>query len=366
MLRNLTNSIKSIGVKLNEPVFIKDYSSQQGVIDELETLKLGIDDSDIIKSIDRDIKMIGYGDNGEKQVAYELKNSYLPMYCLHNITLEHNGLKAQFDFILITNKGLVVLETKKLNGNIEIRNTGDFIRSFKSNTGKTYKKEGMYSPITQNERHVELLSKFLKHHKLIKHAPVYSLVVMANPKSILNHKYAPKVIKEKIVKYDQLNKKIKSYIDVKSDINLPIYSMFEIADHITKFATEPENTFVNKYEKYKLDVLKTSDTVVKDIEATLKKYEKNPIQKVEAIKTLKREVPSTKKNDETLTSELKAYRLKTCRAEGIKAYMIFNNAQMEEMIKAYPTTKEELISLKGFGPVKYEKYGIAILKIFSS
>jgi hypothetical protein len=53
-------------------------------------------------------------------VYFELKNSFIPMLCLHDIRLEYNDYIAQFDFILITCKFIYVLETKKLNGDIEI------------------------------------------------------------------------------------------------------------------------------------------------------------------------------------------------------------------------------------------------------
>jgi len=339
MLRNLKNSIKSIGVSLKEPEFIKPYEGQDKAISELENLKLGIDDDRILQSIDRDIRLIKYGQQGEKQVTYELKHSFLPIYCLHDININHEGLKAQFDFIIISNKCITVLETKTLNGNIEIRNNGDFIRTIKSSSGKTIKKEGMYSPISQNDRHIEILEKFLKHHKMIKFMPIKSLVVMANPKSILNYRYAPKTIKSQVVKYDQLKNKLKDINDTCNEVNVPVVTMKEIADFITFNSEVKENSFLNKYEKYKYDVLKKSDQVVNH-------------------------VSKQKKEKEILVNELKAYRLAKSREENIKAYYIFNNAEMDKMIEAYPTTREELIALRGFGPAKFDKYGEDILYIF--
>jgi len=62
---------------------------------------------------------------------------------------------------------------------------------------------------------------------------------------------------------------------------------------------------------------------------------------------------------------LKSYRLKTSREEGIKPYFIFNNAEMEELIKINPRTKTELLRVRGFGEKKIEKYGDAILNILN-
>lgn len=61
------------------------------------------------------------------------------MLALHDIRLEYEEYTAQFDFILITKKCIYVLETKKLSGNIEINEDGDFIRTIRTKQGKFYK-----------------------------------------------------------------------------------------------------------------------------------------------------------------------------------------------------------------------------------
>jgi len=40
--------------------------------------------------IDRDIVLLKYGLDGENNVSYELKNSFIPMLCLHDIRLQAN------------------------------------------------------------------------------------------------------------------------------------------------------------------------------------------------------------------------------------------------------------------------------------
>ena len=70
------------------------------------------------------------------------------------------------------------------------------------------------------------------------------------------------------------------------------------------------------------------------------------------------------KIDETpLYQALKQYRYETSKAEGIKAYYIFNNAQLEVLIAAIPRSMDELRKVSGFGEVKCEKYGTAIIEI---
>ena len=114
-------------------------------------------------------------------------------------------------------RGIVfVLECKNLFGNIEIDNSGNFIRTF--TYGKTKVKEGIYSPITQNQRHLEVIRLLRRDTKnFIEKASfdsnfskIYrSVVVLANPKTVLNAKYVRKEIKEQVIRADQLISYIK-------------------------------------------------------------------------------------------------------------------------------------------------------------
>ncbi|MEE0859531.1 MAG: HRDC domain-containing protein [Acutalibacteraceae bacterium] len=60
---------------------------------------------------------------------------------------------------------------------------------------------------------------------------------------------------------------------------------------------------------------------------------------------------------------LKNYRYNQSKIEKVKAYYIFNNLQIEALIKANPKTICELKNIKGFAEVKCSKYGEDILKI---
>ena len=80
-------------------------------------------------------------------------------------------------------------------------------------------KEGIYSPITQNQRHLEVLRKIKRDSKTnLVYKMMFdkffdenykSIVVLANPKTILNARYAKKEIKDKVIRADQLNRYIK-------------------------------------------------------------------------------------------------------------------------------------------------------------
>ena len=63
--------------------------------------------------------------------------------------------------------------------------------------------------------------------------------------------------------------------------------------------------------------------------------------------------------------ELRAYRLNKSREENIKAYFIYNDNQLKDLISKMPKSKEELQLVAGFGEKKADKYGDDILKIVS-
>lgn len=112
--------------------------------------------NDIKEKIQKEIAITKAGLIGEENILFELKNSNMDMVVLRDIYLEtKGGLGAQIDFVVITSKLVFIIECKNLFGNIEIDSKGNFIRTMEYG-GKKHK-EGIYSPITQNERHLNVI-----------------------------------------------------------------------------------------------------------------------------------------------------------------------------------------------------------------
>lgn len=107
---------------------------------------------------------------------------------------------------------------------------GDLIRQFKNSKGKIIKKEGIFSPITHNERHIRIIKDLLIKNRLIKNCLVISRVVIANPKNIVNTRYAPKYVKEPVIKYDQVTKNLKHVIDGTNNVNMSYKTIMDIAE----------------------------------------------------------------------------------------------------------------------------------------
>jgi len=340
--------------RMKEPVFLKESSDAEIQLDKLKALEsmLNEEGQNIIK---QDIKRLEYGIAGEKNIEFELKNSHMPICILHDIYLEDGDLSAQIDYLVFTKKICFVIECKNLYGDIEINNSGDFIRTIEFGARK--KKEGIYSPITQNQRHLELMKKIKTDNKnniltkLI--AGRYfedfnkSVVVLANPKTVLNAKYAKKEVKEKVIRADQLIQYIKDMYENSKVAADSEDKMLAWAQSYLDLHKNVEKDYTGKYEQYKINIITPQ-----------KKEAPSPVAERSAIRVDEIPVEET-----DIFKELKAYRLDMSREEKIKPYFIYNDNQLKDLIAKMPRNKEELKTVSGFGEVKANKYGDDILKI---
>lgn len=329
--------------KLIGPVFLKTNNQTIEYINRLKGL-YGKSTGDLREEIEKQVTIAEYGLKGEESIAFELKNSGKDMYILQDIYLEAGDLSAQIDYLVVTRKRIYILECKNLIGDIEVNNTGDFIRTYQIRGKKI--REGIYSPITQNIRHMHVIKEVRKasrSNNITKKIfeshfddNYKSIVVLANPKTILNAKYAKKEIKEQIVRADQLVSKIRE-MDQQVEHEMSAKEMLEVANYFLERNRPDRLDYAEKYEKM-----------------------------LEQVKTAKENVMSAAvENKEKLIKDLKAFRLERSRREKIKPYYIFNDVQMEELIEKNPKNKIELCKVSGFGDIKAEKYGDDILEILS-
>jgi hypothetical protein len=202
--------------KMTQPVVLKEDSSLNEQLRQLTELSQKSLPINIHKLVEDEIRCIKAGINGEEQLLYELKNSHIPMFILRDLCLDEDGMFAQIDFVIITRKLFFIIESKDLQGNIEIDSNGNFIRTMQYDN--SFREEGIYSPITQNQHHLDLLRHIRQKNrnflmkKLVKlffNCFNRSVIVLTNSQTILNAKKAPKKILDKVVRADQLIEYIK-------------------------------------------------------------------------------------------------------------------------------------------------------------
>lgn len=327
--------------RLKKQIVYKEDTTTRKELDKLKQYLLKHPN----KNLERKIKLFEYGLDGENKVLYELQHSGIGMYILHNINFEYNGKSAQIDFVVITARCTYFIECKNYLGNITVNNQGDFIRTYIKNNKKIT--EGVYSPITQSKRHLELIKEEnydnagllykLNFEKTFNSFHDY-IVVMANPKTIINDKYAPKEIKQRLVKADQ------------------------IIECITKLESRREP-------------FRTEKTIKEVADLYIETNKEKPLLKIELDENSDIDIPDNieieelkniKTDKEKIKGSLKKYRLQKAKSLNYKPYFIFNDQTLEEILNIMPKTKEELKKISGFADKKIEMYGEEIIEIINN
>lgn len=344
--------------RMSEPVFLKENSDAERQLEQLRALEnqLTPEGQELLRL---DIKRLEYGIVGEKNIAFELKNSHIPMYVLHDIHLQDGDLNVQIDYLVVTKKFNLVIECKNLYGDIEIKNTGEFVRSMK--LGNRWIKEGIYSPITQNQRHLEMMKHFMVSRR--KNAVMKfmteryfedfnkAVVVLANPKTVLNTRYAKKEVKEKVIRADQLVQYIKDMSNRSKELPNSDEDMRALAQFYLDMHRDTEVDYTAKYEAYRITANTESAAA------------STSVQGQNSVNVPSEAEQQPKLEESEIFKQLKAYRLKKSREEGIKPYYIYNDKQLKDLITKMPRSKSELTKVSGFGEVKANKYGDDVLRI---
>lgn len=331
ILGKLQDKIK--GNKLIKPDILKPVDDEKSQLTDLKDLLDEVSD-DQKEIVEKEIINVNRGLNGERRIEFELKNSDLPIIVLHDINLDYDERCSQIDFVVITTKCIFSIESKNLYGEVKI-NKDDFIRILRSKDNYTYKQERIYSPVSQNEKHISLLKHFLKDKLKINNMPIYSLVVFSDASTIVNTQYASKEVKDVVINHDNLKKRMKELIDSSSyDIN--VTGCYEIA-----------NTLLENDEGYK-------------------SYYVNNLKLKLGVKDEPENNNSNENNkDNELYDKLKNWRYEKAKELNVKPYYIFNNEVLSDLILKLPKNIDELFKINGFGIVKVNKYGYDIMKIIN-
>lgn len=123
------------------------------------------------------------GEEGEKNVAYKLKWLSKEYKVLNNVRLKSEIESQEFDNIVIGPNGIFHIETKNYGGDhgckIKIDNFGNWVRE------KNGKEIGIDSPEFQLRRHEIVLQENLKRFYSEKEYYVKGIIVISNPKTII-------------------------------------------------------------------------------------------------------------------------------------------------------------------------------------
>jgi len=280
------------------------------------------------------------GYENEKDAAYYIdfsfkntKNSIV----LHDLNLEFEGQKAQIDHLLISRLGIYVLESKFFSGDIIIDSHGAWTVKYGD------KEYSIPSPIEQNDRHIMIVEKILKKSGLFP--------------SVLGLSMLPK---------------IHNYILLSTQTKLPVECPKEVIKQDTLL-----NTIISRGESDILGAIVaiskiiSSDTAIA-VANKLLSFNREPVQKISKTKVkIKVPEPDVSIVEEVLEpvtvtkrtfEELKAIRTDLSKTFKVKAYYIFSDKTLQEILEKDPLNKEDMLKIHGVGEVKFEKYGKFFLR----
>ncbi len=224
---------------------IKDRDSKERDIRELKQI-LSLPNLSLKQRffIEREISTIQRGELGEEDSVYYINFYYgdsKNWVVIHDLRIEFNGKAAQIDHILINRFfDIYVLESKNYRYGVRITESGEFEVRYRN------RYIGIPSPIEQNKRHIELLSKFITAQGLlpkrlgIKIRPRFFNYVLVSPKATIRRPRSKKIdFSNNVIKADMLTSFIEKRIE-----EIPTLEAFRCAlkisplSEVEKFARE--------------------------------------------------------------------------------------------------------------------------------
>lgn len=198
-------------------MLLKQADSKEPQIGELQRL-IQIAPSSIKPKIEQELRMLQAGIKGEKEAAYFIDFAFkdsLNTGIIHDLRLEINGRVAQIDHLLLNRTmTFYVLETKYFHAGIKIGEDGQFLKwnNFKKNF------EGMPSPLSQNERHIDVLNNLITGIEWptrlgLTLVPTFESFVLASSQARVDR--PKKMDTSRVIKVDDLMKAIEKSVDSK-------------------------------------------------------------------------------------------------------------------------------------------------------
>ncbi len=312
---------------IDRPVVIKGFSNTSNQIKDLYFICDRLTNIEKRKLVLNEIASRQAGLKGEEIVFYTLANSDLPMYILHDISIQEFDYTYQFDIIAVTPKFLLMIEVKHLNGDLDITQDGN-IEYY--NYNKKYCNKDV---ITQAKLHIDTLKSVVKEQKELDNFEVYYLVVLSNDNRVYD-KSRRDLLEFGICKNNVLIQTIADMLKYeKQERNISEESMQRITNILIN-ENKPSH-YNNSIPGYQFS---DEDFEEKDIETTLPLYKCHELREI-----------------------LLGLRWRIAKENNTHEYYIYTNRELDRLVALCPRTLGELKQIPGFMQHKINKYGAQIV-----
>ena len=216
-------------------MLIKKRDSKQSEIEELTTLLSFPLPENKKFLIERELRFIKSGDQGENDSSYFIDfhfGSSKNWAVIHDLRLEVKDQVAQIDHLLINRfLEVYVLESKNFSYGVKITDMGEFLVNYKN------KYFSIESPIEQNKRHLIVLEQIFKQYDImpkrlgISMPPTFRSYVLVSPKSRVIRPPRENFDTSMVIKADMLRTQVDKEID-----NTSLISAFAAASKMVSSA----------------------------------------------------------------------------------------------------------------------------------
>jgi len=329
--------------ELGKPIFLKNTCSAKEQLIALKALdledKLNTEGQKLLRDNIRNSEL---GIEGEDNIAFQLKNSYMPMYILRDVYLEDDETKThgQIDFLVFTRKLCFVVESKYVTGKVSIDRKARFIRIEKSAL------KGCESPVAQNQRHIDLIRQIRKGNESFKE--IYSsVIVFSNYEMVLDDTEAPDEVGKIVIRVDELIRYIKDLYEKNEEWELSDEQLKDWAESFQHLHRNRKEDYSGIYRKYFLET-ESGDAVSETIAPDAPVKEPETYELYKALK------------------EYREKRIKTANQEN-KKLVVYAPEAINELMNVMPATMDELSSVKWFpgNGVVFKECGEDVLAIIS-
>lgn len=333
-------------------IYLKEFNDSNNKIKHLEDLQSQCQDKsimkDVLKMIEKELRIEKAGKHGESNVDYELRQFPKNMYILYDTYFINSSSDndAQIDFIAITNNYIYLIEVKYRSsqyGNCYREKNGDIIY-YKLDEQQNWEKDGQYpkvnhfeeNPFVQSNRHRLILTDIMNQNPFLKKysSRLRDIIVFANRKGYIYEKDLKAknlILTTNLINYlMEFEKKNRIFPLLKKNMKKIGQTLYDISD-------KNERNYTTKIdEEFKKLLLASSNN--------------------KQMKPL---------NDDELKEALIKYRNFQLNETGYSPVGVFTLSSIDELIIKRPKTIAELKKIKGFGDKNTPKYGNDILEIIN-